>query len=93
MRNRDYRRKMKKKKDIRLRNIITTVGYAPFAGYIDCDNINGRWEITGKYIKYCKNSNRQRFYKKHSNRIVRKSDVPHKGNGYRKYFDYWWEMD
>lgn len=84
---------MKKKKDKRLRHIIATIGYAPFVGYIDYGVINGRWEMIGKYIKYNKNSNRQRFYKKHSNRIVRKSDIPHKGNGYRRYFDYWWTMD
>ena len=33
------------------------------------------------------------FYKKHSNRIVRKSEICGKGNLYRKMFDYQWAID
>jgi hypothetical protein len=34
-----------------------------------------------------------RFYKKHSNRLVRKNqDVPNY-SGYKKVFDYWWTVD
>ena len=41
-------------------------------------------------MKYPKNSKRQRCYKRQSNKRIRKMDVPMRGNGYRKPFDYWW---
>lgn len=42
----------------------------------------------------CRRSNRYKFYKKYSNRIVRryKSDLKNGGN-YRRCFDYWWTID
>ena len=91
MRNRAYRRRMKDKKDNRLRQIITKCGYIPHAGYIDWDEVDGVWQPTGKYIKYPKNSDAQKYLKKQSNRRVRRSaDLPQKGNGYRKRSEYWW---
>ena len=92
MRNRAYRRKMKKKKDKQLRIIGELSRYNRFIGRANLTFFNGEW-VEGNHIQYPKNSNKQRFYKKHSNRIVRKIDVPCKGNGYRRYFDYKWEMD
>lgn len=88
-----YRREMTRLKEKRLRQIITTCGYNPSAGYIDYDYVDGVWQPVGKYIKYPKSSKRQKFYKKYSNRIVRRSSLPTKGNGYRRHFDYWWEID
>lgn len=49
------------------------------------------------YQRYYKGNhlgNRYRFYKKHSNKVVRryKGDL-NNGNYYRKVFDYWWTVD
>lgn len=59
---------------------------------------NGRWEIIEKpYVRKTyrsAGSQRYSYFKKHSNRQVRryKDNIP-KGNGYRKIFDYQWEID
>lgn len=87
-----YRRLMRKHKDKRLRKIVTLRSYNPARGYVDWDFVNGDWQPVGKYVKYMKNSNTQKYLKRRSNRIVRRSDIPLKGNGYRKCFDYWWFM-
>lgn len=95
MRNRSYRREMKLEKDKRLRKIInecTRYRYAPHIGYIDWDYVDGVWQPVGKYIKYPKNSVKQKFLKRQSNRKVRRSDISTKGNGYRKCSEYWWIM-
>ena len=93
MRNKAYRRAMKAKKDKRLRKIINEyTGYAPHAGYIDWDLVDGVWQPVGKYVKYPRNSAKQKFLKKQSNRKVRRSDISTKGNGYRKHSEYWWIM-
>ena len=46
----------------------------------------------GKYIKYPKNSNAEHFWKRHSNRIIRRRNEIYRGNQYRKCFDYWWTL-
>ena len=55
----------------------------------------GVWfdESKGRYIKYsCHN----KWLKTHCRRIIRRRmkniGMPRKGNGYRKLFDYWWEL-
>lgn len=55
----------------------------------------GVWfdERKGRYIKYsCHN----KWLKTHCRRMVRRrmknKDMALKGNGYRKLFDYWWEL-
>lgn len=93
MRSKNYRRKMKKKKDKQRLKIVTEYGYHPSAGYVDYDFVDGELKQVGKYIKYPGSSRRQKFYKKYSNRLVRRSYVQSKGNGYRKNFDYKWEID
>lgn len=51
------------------------------------------------YYKRCYRDNhkggRYKFYKKYSNRCVRryKREIHSKGNQYRKIFDYWWTVD
>lgn len=67
--------------------------YAPHRGYIDW-GFSGRTLLhTGKYIKYPKNSNCQRWIKRETSlRIRRCRDVPAKGNYYRRLFDYWWTL-
>lgn len=83
MRAKAYRRKMKKQKEDRLRNVIERYGYCPHIGYIENDT---------QHIKYPKNSNKKKYLKKQSNRKVRKSVLPQKGNAYRKSNEYWWIM-
>ena len=77
----------------RLLRIINYGGYAPHRGYIDW-GFSGRTLLhTGKYIKYPKNSNCQRWIKRETSlRIRRCRDVPAKGNYYRRLFDYWWTL-
>lgn len=87
-----YRREMKHKHQKKLIWIIHNCGYNPAAGYLDWDWVDGIWQPVGKYIKYPKNSNSQRFWKRHSNKIVRKKKTLFQGNQYRKCFDYWWTM-
>ena len=89
---RAYRRMMKEQKFKRLFRIVTQ-DYRPYAGYVDWSYVGSRWVPTGKYIKYPKNSNCQRWCKKVSNARVRKyMDLPSKGNSYRRVFDYWWTL-
>ena len=57
------------------------------------DYVNGQHVPIGTYIKYPKNSSRQRWCKKASSARVRKyMDLPSKGNSYRRVFDYWWTL-
>ncbi len=86
----EYRRDMAVKKRDNLLKIINSTRYNPNVGYVDWDLVDGVWQQTGKYIKYPKNSNAQRYWKRHSNKIVRHSKDTYKGNQYRKCFDYWW---
>lgn len=88
----EYRRAMAVKKRDDLLKIINSTGYNPNIGYVDWDWVDGVWQQTGKYIKYPKNSNAQRYWKRYSNKIVRHSKDIHKGNQYRKCFDYWWTL-
>jgi len=89
----EYRRAMAVKKRDDLMKIINNIGYNPYVGYVDWDWVDGVWQQTGKYIKYVKNSNSPKYWKRHSNRIVRRSkDSIPRGNQYRKYFDYWWTL-
>jgi len=89
---RAYRRMMNERKYKHLFKIVTH-GYRPHAGYVDWSYVDGKWMPTGKYIKYPKNSNCQNWCKKASSARVRKyMDLPHKGNSYRRVFDYWWTL-
>lgn len=74
-------------------------------GYVATNNYRGNGYtylhavILGKlsdksvYIDH-KNSNRQRFWKRYSNRAVRRGVQAGSGkSGYKRCFDYWWEID
>lgn len=88
-----YRRAMAVKKRNDLFHIINET-HAPFAGYTDWDFVDGVWKPVGKYVKHHKNSNRQRFWKRYSNRAVRRGVQTGSGkSGYKRCFDYWWEID
>ena len=87
------RRINKIRKNDALLQIINYGGYAPHRGYIDW-GFDGRTLLhTGKYIKYPKNSNCQKWMKRETGRRVRNCrDIPAKGNYYRRLFDYWWTL-
>jgi len=89
---RRYRRMMATHKTTELRKIVTQ-SYAPHAGYVQWEEIDGVWVPAGKYIKYPKNSNTQKWIKRYTGKKMRRShDIPHKGNHYRRLFDYWGTM-
>ena len=92
-RDRNYRRAKALHKKKRLLKILNLKGYNPARGYVDWALADGQWKPVGNHIKYPKNSNKQRFYKRYTKRIVRRNELPRKGNGYRKCFDYWWALD
>ena len=92
MRGRDYRRRMKAKKERRLKTILTTYCRVPRAGYVECDWIDGVWKPVGEYIKRPKNSNRQKYLKRQSRRLVRRSEPFPNGNSYRKCMEYRWHF-
>ena len=85
---RAYRRAMNRHKKNRLLKILT-YGYHPEAGYTDWDWVDGVFQQVGNHIKYPKNSNRQVYWKRHSNRVIRRyrGHLP-KGNVHHKLFDY-----
>ena len=64
----------------------------PGAGYVDGEMQDGVWVWVGNYIKYPKNSNAKQYWKRHSNKIVRKRKEVFRGNQYRKCFDYLWTL-
>ena len=89
---RAYRRMMKVRKYQRLRKIVIS-SYIPHAGYVDWTFVDGHSVPTGKYIKYPKNSNCQKWIKRETSRRQRnREDMPTKGNYYRRLFDYWWTL-
>lgn len=68
--------------------------YKPSRGYFKCeyDEILHKW-IYQDYIIYPKNSNKQRFYKKQASHRVRHSkDILNHG-GYKKQYEYNWNID
>lgn len=87
------RRRLRRVRDIqksdRLLHMINYGGYAPHRGYIDW-GFDGKTLLhTGKYIKYPKNSNCQRWIKRETSRRIRSCrNAPAKGNFYRRLFDY-----
>ena len=60
--------------------------------------LSRHWEngkaVLEPYIKYPQNSSNKQFFKRLSNKKARHSkNIPLKGNGYRRVFDYWWAID
>lgn len=87
-----YRREMRVRKNDALMRIITR-SYVPHAGYIDYGFDGDTLLHSGKYIKFPKNSNCQRWIKRETSRKFRNCpDLPKKGNSYRRLFDYWWTL-
>lgn len=90
---RPYRRKMKKKKLTNAMDRAQYMGY-PKTHYVECSVVNGRWTRVGKYLQHTKNSSIRTFYKRQSNRAIRRAvSIPHKGNGCHKQYDFQWSID
>ena len=87
-----YRRDMKAKHKARMVRLLSYGHYKPTVAYIDWDYIDGHFQPVGQYIKYPKNSNAEQYWKRHSNRIIRRRNEIYQGNQYRKCFDYWWTL-
>lgn len=87
-----YRREMKRRKFERYKE-LGWFSRGAGMGYVDWEYVNGRLLPVGRYFRYPKDSHRQRFYKRHSNKRVRKTAVPLNGSGYKRCFDYRWEID
>ena len=88
-----YRRAMNMQKKERLIRLLNSMQYHPAAGYVDWGWKDGVYQQTGTYIKYPKNSKWQGFYKQLTNRRIRRGAEIGSGKcGYRRCFDYWWEL-
>lgn len=86
---REYRRKMHKKNIQSFRDRDSWVWGV---------HVNGHWDgdeyILGSYIKRPRSSATKVFFKRVSNKKVRRSkEILPKGNSYRRIFDYWWAID
>lgn len=88
-----YRRVMAVKKRNDLFRIMNS-SHSRHAGYMDWEYQNGVVSLVGKYVKFPKNSNRQQYWKRYSNRAVRRGKAVGSGkSGYKRCFDYWWTID
>ena len=87
-----YRREITKKKDAELKHYVMR-HYHPSAGWCDFKIMEGVPVATG-YLKYPRNSKRQKYMKRLSNKRLRRGDIPNGSKGqYRRALDYWWELD
>ena len=87
-----YRQQQTVRKNDHLMRIVT-MHYVPHAGYIHWGFDGDTLLHTGKYIKYPKNSNCQKWIKRETSRRIRCCKyTPRKGNFYRRLFDYWWTL-
>ena len=55
---------------------------------------NGKWTPVGQYIKRPKASTMRVYYKKQTSRFIRRTmeDIPNY-SGYRKHYEFWWNLD
>lgn len=65
--------------------------YNPAAGYMGWKKVNGEW-VQDDHVKYPKNSKKQRYWKRQSNKAIRRSGDVFQGNQYRKCLDYWCKL-
>ena len=90
---RAYRRAQARRKNKKRRQTIEKYACSPSAGYLKHDFVDGEWKVVGTHIQYPHSSNRQKFLKRESNRKVRRyTKSISAGGGYRKLFDYWWNL-
>lgn len=88
---RAYRRSKNKAKKSRS---MAVTRYARRGGYTDWGWKDGIYQPVGNHMSYPKNSHRQKYWKRYSNKQVRRhvgrlSD----GSQYKRLFDYAWEVD
>ena len=93
MRGRQYRRTMARKNKIRVEKLYQNIKY--YFPYLESKKYQSdNAQLLHRYVHYKKSSSsKEQFFKKYSNRVVRKANVPLRGSGYRKCFDYWWTID
>ena len=89
---RAFRRKMRKKhlQKYRDRHKFIRIYGAPYPNY---KHVDGENVMVGSYIIYPRSSANKVFFKRVSNKKVRRyNGYLWKGNEYRKFFDYWWTL-
>lgn len=90
---RAYRIEVRRKK---LKRNLRTAAYMayPRAIYADYDLMYGKRVVVGKYLKHRKDSKAAVYCKRCSNRHLRRvKDLPTRGSGFHKYYDFWWTID
>ena len=85
------RRIMARRHKRRMMRIVTR-GFMPWVVYVDEACVDGVWKPVGKYVKLPKNSNGKQYWKRHSNKVIRRRREVWRGNQYRKCFDYQWTI-
>ena len=91
-RGRAYRLETHRKKLKRTLRMAVYMAY-PRSIYVERDLVNGKW-VLGKYAQYRKSSKVQTYHKRRFEKAVRRAqDLPPRGNGYRRLYDYWWSID
>lgn len=64
--------------------------------YDNAKNLFLTWELPAcdcSMVEYVRSNSCGKYYKRYSNRVVRRTKEIYKGNQYRKVFDYWWTID
>jgi len=87
----EYRRAMRIKHRDDLMAILD-LGYKPYVGWADWEWVDGVWKRTGTYIKFPRDSRKEKYLKKCANRHVRRSKEIYRGNQYKKCYEYWWQL-
>ena len=92
MRDRGWRRLATWKKDKRMRQIIQRERY--FASSSRTIQERKKSHVSHTYIKGCNREQLRRTLKRQSRKKLRHAkNLPMRGNGCRKYFDFWWLYD
>lgn len=85
-----YRRKMNR---LKIDRAIEKSEYSRNrTAWVPIEMVDGEW-VDGNHLQHASRSNRRRYYKKLSNRKIRRSFCSGKGSNYKRHFDYWWEID
>lgn len=95
LRNKSTKRSRKEKYNNKLKRLYDSCRGYP-SPVIKYDWINFE-DVELPYYKRSYKGNhkgsRYKFYKKHSNKLVRRSNYISNYGGYKKIFDYWWTVD
>lgn len=90
---RKFRRQMRQRhlQKFREREDFSRPSVAPYLNDGKWDNARCEWVGEGSHIRHPKNSRKKVFFKRVSSKKARKAklDLPRKGNGWHKLFDYW----